>query len=121
MALSAAGEPGASTNGTATVTVTRASSTTTLTVSPGKITTKSKHVRAKVTVTSTGAFAGGKVDLFDGDTKIGTGVLDASGQSRSRYQEAVEGQAHDHGGLRRDRLERHLGGLGGREGQSAKK
>ena len=59
--------------------VTKASSTTKLTVSPGKITTKSKHIRGKVAVTSTGAVAGGTVDLFDGDTKIGTGVLDASG------------------------------------------
>ena len=70
---------GASTNGSVTVTVTKASSTTKLTVSPGKITTKSKHIRGKVAVTSTGAVAGGTVDLFDGDTKIGTGVLDASG------------------------------------------
>lgn len=70
---------GASTNGTVTVNVTKASSATTLKVSPGKITTKSKHIRGKVAVTSTGKVAGGTVDLFDGDTKIGTGVLDASG------------------------------------------
>jgi Bacterial Ig domain/Bacterial Ig-like domain (group 3) len=70
---------GASTNGTVTVTVTKASSTTTLKVVPGKITTKSKHIRGKVTVTSTGALTGGTVDLYDGDTKIGTGVLDAAG------------------------------------------
>ena len=70
---------GASTNGTVTVNVTKASSTTSLKVSPGKITTKSKHIRGKVAVTSTGKVAGGTVDLFDGDTKIGTGVLDATG------------------------------------------
>ena len=70
---------GASTNGTVTVTVTKASSTTKLKVSPGKITTKSKHIRGKVDVTSTGALTGGTVDLYDGTTKIGTGVLDAAG------------------------------------------
>jgi hypothetical protein len=70
---------GASTNGSVTVTVTKASSTTKLTVRPGKITTKSRHIRGKVAVTSTGAVPGGTVDLYDGDTKIGTGVLDASG------------------------------------------
>ncbi|MDX6373160.1 MAG: hypothetical protein QOD98_2148 [Nocardioidaceae bacterium] len=70
---------GASTNGTVTVTVTKASSATSLKLSPGKITTKSKHIRGKVAVTSTGKVAGGTVDLFDGNTKIGTGVLDASG------------------------------------------
>jgi hypothetical protein len=70
---------GASTNGTVTVTVTKASSATSLKVSPGMITTKSKHIRGKVAVTSTGKVVGGTVDLFDGDTKIGTGVLDASG------------------------------------------
>ena len=70
---------GASTNGSVTVTVTKASSTTKLKVSPGKITTKSKHIRGKVDVTSTGALTGGTVDLYDGTTKIGTGVLDAAG------------------------------------------
>ena len=70
---------GASTNGSVTVTVTKASSTTTLKVAPGKITTKSKHIRGKVNVTSTGALTGGTVDLYDGNTRIGTGVLDASG------------------------------------------
>ena len=70
---------GASTNGIVTVTVTKASSTTKLKVSPGKITTKSKHIRGKVAVTSTGAVPGGTVDLYDGDTKIGTGILDAGG------------------------------------------
>ena len=96
---------GASTNGTVTVTVTKASSTTTLKVSPGKITTKSKHIRGKVAVTSTGAVTGGTVDLYDGATKIGTGVLDASGNVKIAVTaDAVEGQAHDQGGLRRHRL-----------------
>jgi Big-like domain-containing protein len=70
---------GLSDNGTVTVTVNKASSTTTLALSPGKITTKSKHIRGKVSVTSSGVVVGGTVDLYDGDTKIGTGVLDASG------------------------------------------
>lgn len=70
---------GLSDQGTVTVTVNKAASTTTLTVNPRKITTKSHHVRAKVTVTSAGAVVGGTVDLFDGETKIGTGVLDADG------------------------------------------
>jgi hypothetical protein len=61
------------------ITVSKASSTTALVVNPGKITTKSKHVRAKVTVASVGAITGGTVDLFDGDTRIGTGVLDSRG------------------------------------------
>ena len=69
----------ASGSGTVTVTVTKATSKTELTIAPGKITTKSKHVRGNVTVTSTGAVAGGTVDLFDGDTKVGTGVLAADG------------------------------------------
>jgi Bacterial Ig domain/Bacterial Ig-like domain (group 3) len=70
---------GLSDTGTVTVTVNKASSTTTLAVSPGKISTKSKHVRAKITVTSAGAVVGGTVDLFDGTTKIGTGIVDANG------------------------------------------
>jgi hypothetical protein len=65
--------------GTVTVTVNKAASTTTLTVNPRKLTTKSHHVRAKVTVTSAGAVAGGTVDLFDGETKVGTGIVDANG------------------------------------------
>ena len=96
---------GASTNGTVTVTVTKATSTTKLTVSPGKITTKSRHIRGKVAVTSTGAVTGGTVDLYDGTTKIGSGVLDAERERQDRGDpEAVEGQAHDQGGLHRDRL-----------------
>jgi hypothetical protein len=71
---------GASTSGSISVTVTKASSTTELTVSPGTITTKSKHIRGKVVVTSTGSVTGGTVDLYDGDTKVGTGVLDATGK-----------------------------------------
>lgn len=79
LAYRATDPSGAFDTGSVTVTVTKASSTTTLKVSPGKITTKSKHVRGKVTVTSTGAVAGGTVDLFDGTTKLGTGVLGANG------------------------------------------
>jgi hypothetical protein len=70
---------GLSDNGTVTVTVTKAGSTTTLALTPGKITTKTQNIRGKVSVTSSGVVAGGTVDLYDGDTKIGTGVLDASG------------------------------------------
>jgi hypothetical protein len=66
-------------SGTVTITVTKASSTTTLKVLPGKIKTKSKHVRAKVSVTSAAVVAGGTVDLFDGTTKVGTGIVDANG------------------------------------------
>jgi hypothetical protein len=79
LAYQATDADGASDSGTVTITVDRASSTTTLVVNPGKISTKSKHVRAKVTVASVGAITGGTVDLFDGDTRIGTGVLDSRG------------------------------------------
>ncbi len=79
LAYQATDPSGAVGSGTVTITVNKASSTTTLVVNPGKITTKSKHVRAKVTVASAGAVTGGTVDLFDGDTKIGTGVLDSHG------------------------------------------
>jgi hypothetical protein len=79
LAYKATDPDGLSDTGTVTVTVTKASSATTLSVSPGKITTKSKHIRAKVSVASSGVVAGGTVDLYDGDTKIGTGVVDAGG------------------------------------------
>jgi Big-like domain-containing protein len=80
LAYRATDPSGAFATGTVTVTVTKATSSTSLTVVPAKITTRSKHVRAKVTVTSAGAVAGGTVDLYDGTTKLGTGVLDADGE-----------------------------------------
>jgi len=85
---------GASTTGSVTVTVTKATSTTTLKVRPGKITTKSKHIRVKVDVSSTGALTGGAVDLYDGDTKIGSGVLDASGHVKIAVTEMLSKGKH---------------------------
>ncbi|WP_028651536.1 Ig-like domain-containing protein [Nocardioides halotolerans] len=85
---------GGSTHGTVTVTVTKAASTTTLKVSPRKVTTKSKHVRGKVSVTSTGVATGGTVDLFDGDTKIGTGVLGANGMVKIKVTSTLAKGKH---------------------------
>ncbi len=79
LAFTATDPGGLSDGGTVTVTVNKASSTSSLKVVPGKVTTKSKHVRAKVAVASAGVVAGGTVEIYDGDTKVGTGVLDAAG------------------------------------------
>lgn len=85
---------GASDNGQVTIDVTEATSSVVLRVKPLTITTKTKNIRAKGRVFSTGTEDGGEVTLYDGRKVVGSATLTASGKYKIKLTGTLKKGKH---------------------------